>query len=258
MNKKTLKKINIFISSLFIFLLHLPFVFAKNKPRTQNNRFSQAIKEIKLTADTLMRPVQQIVADSADLYESLRLKSMGLARQVFEYSLKGFQKLKQNGKVQNHNIISIADFSQPSANKRLYIIDLEAKKVLFQTWVAHGKNSGQELATSFSNNPQSNKSSLGFYVTLETYNGRNGYSLQLDGVESGFNTNALDRGIVMHAADYVNEGYIHSQGWIGRSQGCPAVMPEMNRPIIEHIKGGTCFFIYSPDDNYLNRSALLN
>jgi hypothetical protein len=217
------------------------------------------MREIRSTADTMLKPVQQLVTDPmADLYEALKLKTMGLARQVFDYSMKGIHKLKQSGKLSNDKVVTIADFSQPSANKRLYVIDLETKRVLFNTWVAHGKNSGQEEAHSFSNTPQSNKSSLGFYVTLNTYEGKNGYSLQLNGLETGFNTNALDRGIVVHAADYVNENYIHSQGWIGRSQGCPAVAPELNRPIINTIKDGSCFFIYSPNDQYIRRSEILN
>jgi hypothetical protein len=259
MKRKTLKKISFFISSFFIFLIHLPFVFAKNKPRNLSNKLSGAIREIKMTADTVLKPVQQLVTDPvADLYESLKLKTMGMARQAFETALKGFNRLKASGKLRDTTVVTIADFSQPSANKRLYVIDIKTKEVLFNTWVAHGKNSGQETATSFSDAPQSNKSSLGFYVTLNPYQGRNGFSLQLNGVEKGFNTNALDRGIVMHAAEYVNESYIQSQGWIGRSQGCPAVAPELNVPIINTIKDGSCFFIYSPDENYLHRSSLLN
>jgi hypothetical protein len=258
LNKKAIRKINLFISSLFIFLLHLPFVFAKNKPRQVQTRLAGAIKEIKATTDTLLKPVQHLVADTSDLYETLKLKTLGMARQAFDYSMKGFNKLKQSGKIADEHIISIADFSQPSTNKRLYVIDLEKKEVLFNTWVAHGKNSGQEMATNFSNTPHSNKSSLGFYTTMATYNGRNGYSLRLNGEERGFNDNALGRDIVMHAADYVNTDYIASQGWIGRSQGCPAVMPILNKPIIETIKGGTCFFIYAEQSDYLQRSALLN
>lgn len=257
--KALLKKITFFISSFFIFLIHLPFVFAKNKPRTLGTRASNVMREIKMTADTMMKPVQQLVTDPmADLYESLKLKTMGLARQVFDYSMKGINRLKQAGKLKNDHVVTIVDFSQPSSSKRLYVIDLETKKVLFNTWVAHGKNSGQEEARSFSNTPESNKSSLGFYVTKSTYEGKNGYSLQLDGQERGYNDNALNRGIVMHAADYVNPDYIRSQGWIGRSQGCPAVMPTLNQPIINTIKEGSCFFIYFPDDTYLHRSQLLN
>lgn len=260
LNRKTLaKKLTFFISSFFIFLIHLPFVFAKNKPRNLSNRVSNVMREIKTTADTMLRPVQQMVTDPmADLYESLKLKTMGLARQVFDYSIKGINRLKQAGKLQNDKVVTIVDFSQPSANKRLYVIDLETRKVLFNTWVAHGKNSGENETNSFSNTPESNKSSLGFYVTKNTYQGKNGYSLQLDGIERGYNDNALNRGIVMHAADYVNPDFIQSQGRLGRSQGCPAVTPALNQPIINTIKDGSCFFIYFPDESYLHRSQILN
>ncbi len=257
---KTFKKFRLIISSFFIFLIHLPFVFAKTKPRLGGGGSKKAAITYLTNAvnDSLIKPVERIITDSLSMYDQLKLRTLGLSKQVFEYSIQGFQKMVALGKVENKKIISIVDFSQPSANKRLYIIDLEAKKILFNTYVAHGKNSGQEMATSFSNTPTSNKSSLGFYVTSHLYNGKNGLSLQLDGQEQGINDNALARGIVMHSASYVNENYVQSQGWIGRSQGCPAVMPELNKPIVETIKEGSCFFIYSADENYLKRSAILN
>lgn len=256
---KTFKKFRLIISSFFIFLIHFPFVFAKTKPRTANNQNKvPKIAHLTQMKDSLIRPIHQIMNDTLNVYDQMRLKTFGLSKQVFDYSLKGFQKMVDAGKVMNKRIISIVDFSQPSANKRLYIIDLEKKEVLFNTYVAHGKNSGQEMATAFSNTPSSNKSSLGFYLTSHTYNGKNGFSLQLEGQEKGINDNALARGIVMHSADYVNESYIQSQGWIGRSQGCPAVMPALNKPIVETIKEGSCFFIYYPDETYLKRSSILN
>jgi hypothetical protein len=256
---QTFKKLKLIVSSFFIFLVHLPFVFAKSKTKIGSNAKKTAITYITdVVNDSLIKPVERIFVDSLGLYDQLKLRTIGLSKQVFDYSILGFQKMVSLGKVEHEKIISIVDFSQPSANKRLYIIDLEEKKVLFNTYVAHGKNSGTEMATSFSNTPTSNKSSLGFYVTSHTYNGKNGLSLQLDGQEQGINDNALARGIVMHSASYVNEGYIQSQGWIGRSQGCPAVMPELNKPIVETIKEGSCFFIYSPDENYIKRSAILN
>jgi hypothetical protein len=254
---KAFKKFRIIFSSIFIFLIHFPFVFAKGKLRTNSLNKTLQVPITALT-DSIIKPIGQLVTDSLSIYDSLKLRTYGLSKQVFDYSIKGFHKMVDAGKIMNSKIISIVDFSQPSANKRLYVIDLEKKEILFNTYVAHGKNSGQEMATAFSNTPTSNKSSLGFYVTSHTYNGKNGFSLQLEGQEKGINDNALDRGIVMHAADYVNEQYIQSQGWIGRSQGCPAVMPELNKPIVETIKEGSCFFIYYPDPNYLERSAILN
>lgn len=264
---KTLRRINFFISSFFIFLVHLPFVFAKgiNKDKKMQTKKGTGIT-MMLRPNSLVAPIHSAISDSlkyltdtsSSLYDVLKLHTVGLSKQVFDYSIKGLHKLTHTGKAVNQKIISIIDFSQPSANKRLYVIDLETKEILFNTYVAHGKNSGQEMATSFSNTPTSNKSSLGFYLTSHTYSGKNGYSLQLEGQEVGYNDKALERGIVMHAADYVNESYIQSQGWIGRSQGCPAVLPSMNKPIVETIKEGSVFFIYYPDEQYLKKSSILN
>lgn len=258
------KKAKFILSSIFVFIIHFLFVFAKNKPRLGNNNTKKSNQFSALTnfTDSLIKPIGQLVTDTVaatvSVYDELKLRTMGLSRQVFDQSIKGLNKLVASGKLANQKIISIVDFTQPSANKRLYVIDLEKKEVLFNTYVAHGKNSGQEMATSFSNTPSSNKSSLGFYITSSTYLGKNGFSLQLLGQEKGINDNALNRGIVMHAADYVNESYINGQGWIGRSQGCPAIMPQLNRPIVETIKEGSCFFIYYPDADYMKKSALLN
>lgn len=190
------------------------------------------------------------------VYDSLQLEATGLTREVFEMALHGMEKLK-NANLLNSDILSIIDFSKSSTEKRLFVIDLDNYELLFNIWVAHGRNSGEALASSFSNKPRSKKSSLGFYVTGPAYQGSNGYSLKLVGVENGFNNNAFQRAIVVHGADYVNANYINSQGYIGRSQGCPAVAPQVSRPLINTIKEGTCLFIYHPSASYLNRSALL-
>lgn len=155
--------------------------------------------------------------------------------------MNGFATLQNDGYLKNDSILTIVDFDQPSYNKRLYVIDIKNYKILFNTLVAHGKNSGKEWAQSFSNKAESNKSSLGFYVTEGTYNGSNGFSLKLSGMEAGLNSNAFQRAIVMHGADYVNDSYIRSQGYIGRSLGCPAVPEKLNRPIIEKIKTDHAF-----------------
>jgi hypothetical protein len=183
---------------------------------------------------------------------------MGLSQQAFEYALQGLDYLKQQGKIANDKIISIVDFSQPSYKKRLFIVDVQNQKVLFNTYVAHGSNSGKEYATDFSNTPESNKSSLGFYETENTYMGDNGYSLKLEGLERGINDNAYRRAIVIHGAAYVSEQFIQSQGYIGRSWGCPALPQHLYKPIIDKIKNGTCLFIYSPNKNYLQHSKILH
>ncbi|MCK7556728.1 murein L,D-transpeptidase catalytic domain family protein [Chitinophaga sedimenti] len=162
------------------------------------------------------------------------------------------------GKIQNDGVLSIVDFSLPSSKKRLFVIDLENGKLLFNTPVSHGRNSGKGDATSFSNAPNSFKSSLGFYVTGNTYSGEHGYSLRLNGEEKGFNDNALSRGIVMHCADYVNEGLVQSQGYIGRSLGCPAIPTAVHKKVISAISNGSCLFVYSRDKGYLAKSKLIN
>jgi hypothetical protein len=192
------------------------------------------------------------------VYDSLDLGTKGLNFDAFRYALQGMQRMKDMGYEFNSNIVTIADFSQPSYNKRLYIVDLDNYQVLFNTYVSHGRNSGKDIPKKFSNKMSSFQSSLGFYLTKDTYFGKHGYSLQLEGVEKGINDNAVRRAIVLHGADYVNERMISSLGYIGRSQGCPAVSIKESKEIITTIKDGTCLFIYSPLSSYVDRSSLLN
>lgn len=192
------------------------------------------------------------------LYDSLHLNWLGLSREAYHYGLAGLDKLRRSGEILNDGILSIADFSCPSSKKRLFVIDLNHRKLLFNTYVAHGQGSGEVYARHFSNQPSSLKSSLGFYETAETYYGRHGYSLKLEGLENGINNKASERAIVLHAAPYVNESYIRHRGYPGRSLGCPAVPERWNRPIIEKIKNGTCLFIYGNDRRYINSSPVLN
>ena len=195
---------------------------------------------------------------SAMIYDSLNLQQFGLSKRVFDLAMKGWKHLKRTGKVVNESIISIVDFSQPSNKKRLYVIDLAGMQLLFNTYVAHGRRSGKETAIRFSNRPKSLESSVGFYVTAEPYIGSNGYSLRLNGMEHGFNNNALRREIVLHGADYVSEDYISANGCLGRSWGFPAVPMEQSHDIIDSIKSGSCLFIYSPQVRYLKGSKVLN
>jgi hypothetical protein len=192
------------------------------------------------------------------LYDQMNLDSLGLSQEAFNYGLQGYMDLVANGAVIKDQILSIVDFSLPSSKKRLFIIDVMSGKLLFNTFVSHGRNSGQEMATQFSNDVNSFKSSLGFYVTGSTYSGEHGYSLRLDGKEAGINDNAYDRSIVMHAANYVNEKVIKKKGFIGRSLGCPAVPPSLHKAIINTIKDGSCLFLYSPDKFYFTNSKLIN
>lgn len=172
---------------------------------------------------------------------------------VFKQAFAGFNSLE----LTNKKLLSIIDFSKPSNEKRFFIIDVENHKLLFQTLVAHGKNSGLINATRFSNRMGSHKSSLGFYRTGKSYVGKRGYSLQLEGLEKGINDNAHLRGIVIHGANYLSERYITgNNSMIGRSWGCPAVSRKLNREIIDLIKGGSCLYIYAEDEFYKERSML--
>jgi hypothetical protein len=259
MKKNGFKKVYFFFSSVLIFLVHIPFVFAKSKPSIVLPPATNKVENANGYPLSLLSHIKLTVEHTAgSLYDSLRLNIMGLSQQAFDYAMKGFNNLIHTGKIPNENILSIVDFSKPSSQKRLFVIDLQHYKVLFNTYVAHGRNSGREFANEFSNSPESNKSSLGFYETENTYFGNNGYSLRLEGLERGINDNAGRRDIVIHGAPYVNEDFIRSQGYIGRSQGCPALPPEKSKSIIDKIKNGTCLFIYSPQRNYLGNSRLLN
>jgi hypothetical protein len=206
--------------------------------------------------------VAEVVSAEAvneDIYTAVNLVDTGLPRNVFDLAIKGLNKLNTEGKLQNPNIVTIADYSQSSNKKRLYVIDLKDRKLLFNTYVAHGRNTGDEYARSFSNEEGSLKSSLGFYITQNPIVGSHtGFALLINGVEKGINDHAIKRAIIIHAADYASENFIKKYGRLGRSLGCPALPPDMNKPIIEKIKGGTCLFIYNPDNKYICSSSLLN
>lgn len=186
------------------------------------------------------------------LYDSLGLKEQGLSERAFYCAWFGFQKVKLD-----NPIMAICDFTQSSRNKRLYVIDLIKKKLLYNTYVAHGRNSGNEFAEHFSNANSSYQSSLGFYKTLGTYQGKHGLSLRLEGLEKGINDRALERAIVMHGADYVSENFIKNTGRLGRSLGCPAVSVADSKKLINLLYNGAGLFIYSGDQHYLEKSAML-
>lgn len=196
------------------------------------------------------------ISGKLNVYDSLHLKQIGLSKKVFAMALRGMAKLVNTRHIKD-NLLAIVDFSQPSINKRLYVIDLNTYQLLYNTYVAHGMKTGKVTATSFSNKQSSNKSSLGFYVTGNAYQGCNGYSLKLKGMEKGINDGAMKRGIVIHGADYVSEGFIESQGYIGRSWGCPAVAPDISEPLIDLLKEGSCLFIYHPTAAYTAKSTLV-
>lgn len=192
------------------------------------------------------------------LYDSTHLNELGLKKNVLELAVKGFSRLAGKGRLNRDSILTIVDFSRSSSEKRMYVIDLKNMELLFNTRVAHGKNSGMEYARYFSNVMASHKSSLGFYITQSTYRGENGYSLRLQGIERNINDKALKRSIVIHGAKYADDRYLQERGMLGRSFGCPAIPMEEHKEIIDAIKEGSCLFIYSPDTKYIHNSTVLN
>jgi hypothetical protein len=213
--------------------------------------FENSPRHVKLTRDNFEDSVKQ-------LYDHIDLKSYKLSYNVFKMGMIGYHSLQSEGKVGDRNVITIIDFTKPSTAKRFYTIDLDTKKVKFHSLVAHGRTTGENIAKTFSNKPHSNASSLGFYITGETYVGSKGYSLRLDGQEKKYNGNIRSRAVVIHAADYVSESWIKKNGRIGRSQGCPALPKEINKSVINTIRNKTVIFAYYKDDNYLKSSAYLD
>ena len=190
------------------------------------------------------------------LYRTPELRN-NIDYSVLQKAIAGYHTLKKNGVLKNDGVLTIIDYNQPSVKKRLFVIDMDRNRLIASSLVAHGKNSGQNHAERFSNAPGSFKSSLGFFVTDRTYQGKHGYSLRLRGLERGINDNALMRNIVIHGADYVSTDFIRQHGRLGRSLGCPSLPFSQYREVIDLIKGGSCLFIYH-GDQYAGRSKLLN
>lgn len=184
------------------------------------------------------------------LYEKLGTPS--LDKKVLSRALKGLSEIN----TKNKDIITIIDYTKSSNQKRLFVIDLKKEKVLFDTYVAHGKNTGGEFATQFSNTFDSKQSSVGFFKTSNTYMGGNGYSMRIDGLEKGINDHARARDIVFHGAKYVAESFIKKYGRLGRSWGCPAVPVNQSKPIIDTIKNGSIVYINGDLKNYNKKTSL--
>ncbi len=176
---------------------------------------------------------------------------------LLQTALSGYEILKKEQTITRPEVITIIDFSLPSNQERLWVLDLAEAKVLYHCLVSHGRNSGDVMAENFSNKPGSYASSPGFYTTGETYFGKHGFSLRLNGIEHGINDKARERAIVIHGADYVSSEFIEKNGRLGRSLGCPAVPEELSAEIIETIKEGTCLFVYAPTESYLSKSPVI-
>jgi len=189
------------------------------------------------------------------VYESLNDSSLN--PEAFQIAMLGYRSLTSQGLVLKDGLLTIIDYSLPSSDDRFYVIDLQLKNIVYKTLVAHGRNSGELYANRFSNNSQSHQSALGFYITGCPYEGGQGYSMLLNGVDTGYNDHARVRSIVMHGAVYATRDFINRYGRLGRSFGCPALPPDKNGAIINLIKDGSVLFSFYPDQTYLNRSKVL-
>jgi len=214
--------------------------------------------EIKTIAEDKSKPAVVMFEEHlTEKYESLNLQKYDLNFDVFQKAMIGYFNLKAKGKLSDQKLISIIDFTKHSKEKRYYVIDLENDKVLYHTHVAHGRKTGENTSTSFSNEMGSHQSSIGFYVTGETYFGSKGYSLRLDGMDKGYNDRMRDRAVVIHEANYVSESIAKSTGRVGRSLGCPALPVEYNKEIIDLIKDKTMIYAHYNDRKFASTSVNL-
>lgn len=203
--------------------------------------FLQGRKGQSLSAGNLLNDTIAITPWYTEL-----IREEGIAPTAFYFAYEGLERLKMEQSVSNDTLITLIDFSKPSSKERFFIIDIKNGKLLKKTLVAHGKNSGLVFAEAFSNMRHSNKSSLGLFVTSNTYHGKHGYSLRIDGKDEKLNSNARARAVVIHGATYVSQNFIKQNGRIGRSFGCPALPYSISTEIIDLIKEGSCLFIYHP------------
>jgi len=212
-----------------------------------------------LVAATLLVP-NAIDASTSVSFARADFDSTGIGNietDVFEMALNAASCAVQSGAVNAPETLTVIDYSKPSSERRLWVFDLKAKELVYEELVAHGQGSGANMATQFSNEDESHQTSLGLFVTRDTYVGKNGYSLRLDGLDRGVNDRARDRAIVMHGAPYVSEQFVKANGRLGRSWGCPAISAAVAKQMIDRVKGGGLVFAYYPDAQLLKTSKYL-
>ena len=222
-----------------------------------NNNFAEEKLVTENIVENIQQPVEQkpqkIIIDVKSVYDSLNIKDK-INYSIFQKAYLGYVQISNK----NPGVLVIIDYSKPSNQERFYVLDLNKKKLVYSTRVAHSKNSGLEIPLQFSDDPNSYQSSLGFFVTLGEYNGAYGYSLRLKGLEENINANAEDRAIVIHGGDIVEDEYIKKFGFAGRSLGCPVLPYSLTRQIIDFIKHGRVLFIYGNDEQYIDDSLYLS
>ena len=219
-----------------------------------SNNFAEENLMTENITENSQQPIEQkIVIDVKSVYDSLNIKNK-IDYSIFQKAYLGYVQISHK----NPGVLIIIDYTKPSNEERFYVLDLNKKKLVYSTRVAHSKNSGLEIPLEFSDDPNSYQSSLGFFVTLGEYNGAYGYSLRLKGLEENINANAEDRAIVIHGGDIVEDEYIKKFGFAGRSLGCPVLPNSLTREIIDFIKHGRVLFIYGNDEEYIDESTYLN
>ena len=222
-----------------------------------SNNFAEENLMTENITENIQQPIEQkkqkIVIDVKSVYDSLNIKNK-IDYSIFQKAYLGYVQISHK----NPGVLIIIDYTKPSNEERFYVLDLNKKKLVYSTRVAHSKNSGLEIPLEFSDDPNSYQSSLGFFVTLGEYNGAYGYSLRLKGLEENINANAEDRAIVIHGGDIVEDEYIKKFGFAGRSLGCPVLPNSLTREIIDFIKHGRVLFIYGNDEEYIDESTYLS
>ena len=222
-----------------------------------SNNFAEENLMTENITENIQQPIEQkkqkIVVDVKSVYDSLNIKNK-IDYSIFQKAYLGYVQISHK----NPGVLIIIDYTKPSNEERFYVLDLNKKKLVYSTRVAHSKNSGLEIPLEFSDDPNSYQSSLGFFVTLGEYNGAYGYSLRLKGLEENINANAEDRAIVIHGGDIVEDEYIKKFGFAGRSLGCPVLPNSLTREIIDFIKHGRVLFIYGNDEEYIDESTYLS
>ena len=233
----------------------LIFSFAFSSTAEINNSKDSRITVEKPVEIDVRKTFEEKVVE---LYETFSLKNTTMPQlPVFQKAIQGYMKLDKAGKVSNP-LLTVIDFNLSSKKKRMWILNMDTQEVVYNTLVAHGKNTGLEFARNFSNKPNSHQSSLGFYLTGETYYGKNGLSLFIDGMEKDFNSKARERYVVIHGADYAEPEFINRVGRLGRSYGCPAVPNKIAKDLINKIKGKSVVYIHKNDKKYLETSSYIN
>lgn len=246
-SQRLVRRVLPFVASLF---LATPLA----GPLLKSSAHAPAATAAKAKPAVALSPLARFDATLRETYDRLGAAQQGLRFEVFEKAMTGYLNLRETGHLaasQQH--LTVVDFDLPSTEKRLWVLDLAHDKIVFHTLVAHGHNSGENGAQQFSNTNESNMSSLGFYVTGQEYEGKHGHSLRLQGLDEGFNTNALARSIVMHGADYVSEDFIKQNGRLGRSLGCPALPLDQYAQIIDAVQGGSCLFLSKSNAGYTSK-----